>query len=185
MPQRRIKTIILTLLFSFIGITSYAQTHIKANCLYWLLAMPNISVETKLADHFTLSSEIFYSPWESIAGNSLKFLQFNPDVRWYPKGSFNGFYAGIYASIQDFKISKWNYWNHNQYQDGWGYSFGGMFGFQALLTNKWALDVNVGGGWHHGEYVGYYKDTGKKAVDKNASGEWIPYRLGIVVCYRL
>jgi hypothetical protein len=60
-----------------------------------------------------------------------------------------------------------------------------MLGFQALLTDRWALDVNAGGGWHYGSYQGFYKNTGKMYVDWNTSGEWLPYRLCIAVCYRL
>lgn len=171
-------------LFLGIGFAGQAQTHIKGNALYWLLAMPNVSAETKVAEHFTLSGEVFYSPWKSVNGNSLQFLQFNPDIRWYPKGAFRGFYTGIYASVQDFKITKWNYWNKNRYQDGWGYGFGAIFGYQALLSDRWALDCYAGGGWHHGSYKGYYKNTDEMYVDRNGSGEWLPYRLGIAVCYR-
>jgi hypothetical protein len=60
-----------------------------------------------------------------------------------------------------------------------------MLGYQVLLNKKWALDVNAGGGWHFGRYQGFYKKTGKKYVDWNNSGEWLPYRLGIIVSYRL
>jgi hypothetical protein len=173
------------LLFVSITCAGHAQTHVKGNCAYWLLMMPNISAETKISKHFTLSGEIFYSPWESINNNPLKFLQFNPDARWYPKGAFQGFYFGAYGTVQDFKLSKWNYWNTNHYQKGWGYGFGGMLGYQAVLTGRWALDVHAGGGWHYGSYRGFYKNTGEMYVDWNASGEWLPYRLCIAVCYRL
>jgi len=182
--MRKISTF-TSLFLLIINFTGYAQTHIKGNCVYWMLGMPNVSVETKVAEHLTLSGEIFYSPWESVNDNPLKFLQFNPDIRWYPKGAFHGFYAGAYASVQDFKLSKWNYWNTNSYQKGWGYGFGALWGYQVLLSDRWALDVYAGAGWHHGRYRGYYKNTGKMSVDWNGSGEWLPYRLGIVVCYRL
>jgi hypothetical protein len=175
---------ILFLAFAVNG-SGYSQTLVKGNCVYWLLGMPNVSVETVISDHLTASGELFYSPWKSVNGNPLQFLQFNPDVRWYPKRSFDGFYTGVYASVQDFKISKWNYWNLKEYQDGWGYGFGAMIGFQAILTDRWSLDVNAGGGWHHGRYRGYYKSTGKMYTDWNGSGEWLPYRLAISVCYRL
>ena len=179
------KMMITVVLLLFVALSVYPQTNIKGNGIYWLIGMPNVSVETKLSEHFSLSGEVVYSPWESIKGNSLKFLQFNPDIRWYPKGVFNGFYVGAYGTIQDYKMTKWNYWNRNRYQDGWGYGFGGMLGFQAILTNRWALDVYAGGGWHLGKYRGYYRNSGEMYADWNDSGEWIPYRLGIAICYRL
>jgi hypothetical protein len=186
MPYLFVRTaIVFALLWCFIPIKANAQTHVKGNCAFWLLAMPNISVETRLNDHFTLSGEVLYSPWKSVNGNALQFLQFNPDVRWYPKGSFNGFYFGFYGALQDFKITKWNYLNTGRYQDGWGYGFGGMVGYQALQSGQWALDVYAGAGWHLGKYRGYYTKTNDMYVDWNESGEWLPYRLGIAVSYRI
>lgn len=179
------KLIVLLLFLYAFPHGSNAQIYIKTDALHWLFVMPNIAVETKLAKHFTLSAEILYSPWESINGNPLRFIQLNPDVRWYPKAAFNGFYVGVYATIQDFKLSKWNYWNGGNYQDGWGYGFGAMLGLQIPFSERWSLDVYVGAGWHHGEYEGYNKNTGEQYVGKNGSGEWIPYRAGIVICYRL
>ena len=177
--------VVITVLFLLMYSVGFAQTRIKGNAVYWLLGMPNVSAEVAVADHLTLSGELFYSPWKSVNGNPLLFLQFNPDVRWYPKGLFAGFYTGVYASVQDFKLSKWNYWNRNEYQDGWGYGFGATFGYQAILTDRWSLDTNAGGGWHYGRYRGFYKSTGEMYIDWNGSGEWLPYRLAVSVCYRL
>lgn len=178
------RLLLIAVISSIIGIGMHAQTHLKGNCVYWMLGMPNISAETRIANHFTLSGELFYSPWKSVNGNPMQFLQFNPDVRWYPKGAFRGFYTGIYTTLQDFKLTKWNYWNGNSYQAGWGYGFGGMLGFQALLSDRWALDVNLGAGWHHGEYRHHNKQTDEITYDWNGSGEWLPYRLCIAICYR-
>lgn len=180
------KKIFILLLFTLtIQLVCYSQTQLKGNCIYWLAGMPNISAETRIAKHLTLSGEVLYSPWESVRGNKLQFLQFNPDVRWYPRGAFKGFFAGAYASIQDFKLTKWNYWNKGLYQDGWGYGFGGLFGYQVAISDRFSLDVYAGGGWHHGRYQGFYTRTGEMYKNWNGSGEWMPYRLGISVCYRI
>ena len=182
MKQTIIIIACLTLSFSSLS----AQTYLKANAAYWAIGISNLSAETRLSDQWTLSGELVYSPWENLFNNNkFKFLQFNPDVRWYPKGIFNGFYTGIYASLQDFKMTKWNYINRGLYQDGWGYGFGTMLGFQTSVSNRWTLDVHLGGGWHHGRYRGYKTGTGEMYKNWNGSGEWLPYRLGITFGYLL
>jgi hypothetical protein len=51
------------------------------------------------------------------------------------------------------------------------------------------LDFFLGGGWHQGFYHGYYNDgtSGRyEGVENwNKSGEWLPYRGGVMVSYRI
>jgi hypothetical protein len=50
------------------------------------------------------------------------------------------------------------------------------------------LDCFVGGGNHQGFYKGYNIITGEryeKATNYNKSGEWLPYRGGVMVSYSL
>ena len=50
------------------------------------------------------------------------------------------------------------------------------------------LDCFLGGGWHQGFYKGYLLSTGERyehAENYNKSGEWLPYRGGVMVSYKL
>ena len=51
------------------------------------------------------------------------------------------------------------------------------------------LDFFVGGGWHQGYYHGYYNDGTpgryEKAKHWNISGDWLLYRGGVMISYRL
>jgi hypothetical protein len=50
------------------------------------------------------------------------------------------------------------------------------------------LEFFLGGGSHQGFYKGYYLSTGERydsAEGYNKSGEWIPYRGGVMVSYRI
>jgi hypothetical protein len=51
------------------------------------------------------------------------------------------------------------------------------------------LDIFAGGGWHQGFYHGYYNDGTpgryEKAPNWNKSGEWLPYRGGVMISYKL
>lgn len=179
------KKLLLTLLLSIIlSGTSYSQTYIKTNSLYWAILMPNVSAETKLSDNLTFNFDFVSSFWESFAGYKLKFIQTIPEVRYFYKGAFKGFYTGFYTSYHKFNMVKWNYKNKNKYQKGWGYSLGITVGYQHHLSKRWMMDMFLGGGWQHSSYRGYYKDTNEMYEPLNGSGEWIPYKAGISFAYK-
>lgn len=162
-----------------------AQTQLKWNSLYWALGIVNMSVETRLADKWAFNVDAVYSPWRGINGNPMKFAQLIPEVRYYPKGVFNGFYAGAYAGGHLLiKFTKWNYINTGKYQKGEGFSFGGTVGYEYRINNSWMLDLYAGFGWQDTFYKGY-EDNGTMYVGRNGSGEWIPYKIGAAFTYRL
>lgn len=163
-----------------------AQTQLKWNALYWAVGVVNMSAETKISNKWTLNGDLVYSPWESLDGNPMKFGQVLAEGRYYPKGAFNGFYVGGYAGYHKmFKFTKWNYINKDRYQKGDGISLGATLGYELKISDRWAIDMYAGYGWQHSEYKGYVKSTGEMYVDKNGSGEWLPYKLGVAFAYRL
>lgn len=172
------------LLLSSMG-TSYSQTYLKWNAAYWAVGVVNTSVETKVSDRWTFNGDVVYSPWKSINGNHLEILQIIPEFRYYLKESFKGVYFGGYGTFHVFDMTKWNYWNKNKYQKGRGFGFGATVGFATEIGKRWNLDVYVGGGWMNSQYRGYNKPSGEMYIDKNGSGEWLPYKLGITFAYRL
>lgn len=180
----RKKLFIIALSFCAVANLS-AQTQIKANAAYWLFGVVNIGAETSIGDNFTLNGDVVYSPWKSVNGNKFQICQIVPEVRFYPKGSFEKFYVGAYAGWHFFKMTKWNYINKGYYQDGNGYSVGAVIGFQTAISDRWRVDTYVGGGYQNSGYRGYVTKTGEMYVGWNRSGEWIPYKIGIAFAYRI
>lgn len=180
------KLLLLAILGLSLSTVAQAQTRLKWNALYWALGVVNMSAETKLADKWTLNGDLVYSPWESLEGNPMKFGQAIAEGRFYPKGAFDGFYAGAYASYHRLiKFTKWNYINGNKHQKGNGMSFGATLGYQLKLSDRWGLDMYASYGWQHSKYRGYVNSTGEMYVGTNRSGEWLPYKLGVAFTYRL
>lgn len=178
------KTALLVFILTFTQICS-AQTYLKANLIYWSVGIVNVSVETKLAKKWTFNSDWVYSPWKSIRGNHFIFLQIIPEARFYPKGAFNGLYFGGYGAFQAFDLTKWNYWNTGRHQEGFGLSLGASIGYSYQINSRLGLDVYAGAGWQDSWYKGYYTQTNEKYIEWNGSGEWLPYKLGIAITYKL
>lgn len=180
------KTLSLLLFAFFCFNVSFSQTYIKTNGLYWLAGIPNISGETKLSDRFTFNIDCVYSPWESFFGYKFKFVQVIPEVRFFFKQSFKGFYGGFYSAAHRFNMTKWNYRdNKHLYQKGWGASLGATLGYQHQISKRWQLDSYLGGGWQISRYRGYNKKTNERYIGLNNSGEWLPYKIGIAFAYKL
>ncbi|MCD0471998.1 DUF3575 domain-containing protein [Flavobacterium sp. JAS] len=180
----------LILLVLFFSIQSQSQTFIKFNAATALLAIPNVGIETSIGKKLTFSVDVMASFWQSFDGHSpMEFYTLTPELRYHFKEKYNGFYVGGHAGPDVYKIQKWNYWDTNKYEHGFGYRLGVTVGYNIKLSDKFLLDVFAGGGWHQGFYHGYYNDGTpgryEKAANWNKSGEWLPYRGGVMISYKL
>ena len=114
--------------FLFISLFSQSQTYIKGNAVTALLLVPNFGVETSIGQKFTFQADILASFWESFNGNHpMEFYSLIAEVRYHFKEKYNGFYFGGHAGADQFQIQKWNYWDTNKYEDGFGYKLLGIF----------------------------------------------------------
>ncbi|MBK0368593.1 DUF3575 domain-containing protein [Flavobacterium agrisoli] len=184
------KTVIALLLFCSFFSTLQSQTYIKANVLTALVLIPDIGIETSIGEKTTFQFDVMASFWNSFDGkHPMKFYTFTPEVRYHFKEKYNGFYVGAHIGADKYQLQKWNYWESNQYEDGFGYRLGATIGYNVKLNEKFNLDCFVGGGWHQGFYHGYYNDGTPGRYDRaqnyNKSGEWLPYRGGIMLSYKL
>jgi hypothetical protein len=162
--------------------------YLKANASLIPLAIINFGAEKQISNHFTLQSDITISPWKSFMGNKMLVGLLFVESRYYFKEAFNGFYVGANIGGGTFRLTKWNYAGTPNYQKGFNYMLGAVVGYQIPLNDKVGLDIFVGGGNSQGFYKGYKSDTGERydeAKKYNKSGEWIPYRGGVMLTYKL
>ncbi|MFV5699223.1 DUF3575 domain-containing protein [Flavobacterium sp. ZT3R17] len=179
---------LLVIAILFFSIHSQSQTYVKVNALTALVAVPNIGIETSIGKKSTFQFDILVSPWKSINGLPYEFLTIIPEYRYFFKEKYNGFYAGAHIGGSLYKVSKGIHSKFNQYENGFGYMIGATIGYQKKINNKFILDCFLGGGSHQGFYKGYYVGTNErydKAKDYNKSGEWLPYRGGVMISYKL
>jgi len=181
---------ILILLVLIFSVQSQSQTYVKFNGATALLAIPNVGIETSIGEKITFSVDVMASFWESFDSKTpMKFYTLTPEVRYHFKEKYNGFYFGGHAGPDIYELQKWNYWDSNKYEKGFGYRLGATIGYNIKLKEKFVLDVFIGGGWHQGFYKGLYNDGTpgryEKAKGFNKSGEWLLYRGGVMISYKL
>lgn len=168
------------------------KLYVKANALFLPIGMLNAGLEYQTSKKTTLQGDVFISPWKSFMGNHAQFYIGLIEYRYYFSKAFHKWYLGVNLGGSVFDIQKWNYRDTNQFQRGFSILAGATVGYQMNLTDRWNLDFYLGGGTSQGFYHGYdetdpnnlvlyYEDSRKW----NKSGEWIPYRGGVMISYQL
>lgn len=179
---------IIFLLFMCYGVQASCQTYVKGNALTTLLTIPQIGVETGIGEKATFQFDVTASFWKSVNGKPMEFYIFIPEYRYHFNEKYHGFYAGAHIGFTLYNFQKWNYLNTNLYEKGFGYLMGATIGYQQKVNDRFLLDVFLGGGNSQGYYKGYFIGTNTRydsAEGFNKSGEWLPYRLGVMVSYKL
>ncbi len=153
-----------------------------------LLGYPQIGLETTLGKKTTFQIDALASLWKSFNGAPQEIYMVVPEFRYYPKKALEGFYFGLHIGGSKYRFQKWNYINTDNYQVGYSILYGGTIGYQVKINEHFSLDAFLGGGSQQGFYKGYLLSTGEryeKVRNYNKSGEWLPYRGGIMIVYKL
>lgn len=182
------KKIYIFVALAFAGVSANAQTYLKFNAPSTLLGIPQIAVETRLGKNITFQGDILGSYWESLNGAPFKTVMAFAEGRYHISGAYNGLYFGGHLGGAAFELQKWNYINTSKYQKGYSVFMGVTVGYQFKISEKWMVDMFIGGGNQQANYKGYYIGTDvryEEVRNYNKSGEWIPYRGGIMFSYRL
>lgn len=174
---------------------SKKSLYLKGNALFVPLSMINLGLEYQLGKKTTLQADGFISPWKSVLNNHLQIYMAHLEGRYYFEEAFKGWYFGANAGLGVYDMSKWNYWDTGKFQRGFNYMLGVSIGYQWQWKENWNIDLYVGGGNSQGFYRGYVGvppdnhffryDDPKWERNWNRSGEWIPYRGGLMISYKI
>ncbi len=179
---------LLSILLMLYSMHLQSQTYVKVNTLTTLLTIPNVGIETSIGEKSTFQFDITASLWKSIKGKPSQFYIFIPEYRYHFTEKYQGFYVGAHVGFTLFNFQKWNYLNTNLYEKGLGYVMGVTIGYQTKINDRFLFDVFLGGGNSQGFYKGYTIGSDIRydnAENYNKSGEWLPYRGGVMLSYRI
>lgn len=186
--SNKVLTIVL-FVFLFQGLS--AQTELKLNAVAAAMLIPNIGIETQISKKSTIQLDVVGSFWDKFIDRTLHVTQIFPEYRYYFKNPSEGFYCGGHVGFGMFTLTKWGYDPAQVYQSGMNTYYGITLGWKKNISERFGLEVFLGGGSMQAKYRGYYVDGGGRYEDIGAtrpfdlSGELIPYRGGIMLRYRL
>ena len=180
------------------------KIYVKANALFLPIGILNAGIEYQLKDKVTLQADVFISPWKSFMGKYSQVYMIGLDGRYYFDKAFKSFYVGANISAARFIIQKYNYWSDGPfqytpespiyktselYQNGYAIMIGATVGYQFQLSDRWNMDLYLGFGSIQSFYKGYHKELGIRYDNDgrrwNKSGEFLPYRGGVMISYKL
>lgn len=180
------------------------KIYIKANALLLPIGILNAGIEYQLNKKMTIQGDIFISPWKSFADKYAQVYMIGFDGRYYFNEAFKHWYVGANFSTARFIIQKWDYWSDapyqytptsptyktsDLYQNGFTFMLGATVGYQFKLSENWNMDLYATAGTVQSYYQGYHKILGVRYDDDgrtwDKSGEFIPYRGGIMISYKL
>ena len=180
------------------------KIYIKANALFLPIGILNAGVEYQLKEKVTVQADVFISPWKSFMGKYAQVYMIGFDGRYYFDEAFKHWYIGANISGARFIVQKFNYWNDDifqytpespiyinseLYQDGFAFMLGATAGYQFQLSERWNMDLYLSVGTVQSFYNGYHKKLGVRYDDDgrrwNKSGEFLPYRGGVMISYKL
>ena len=181
-----------------VSIPSFGQTYAKFNLATPFIGGVNPSVETAISNHWTFSFDVLatFKNETSISG-PMRILMVMPEGRYFLKEKFHGFYGGINFGYAMSRMSKpgWldrDYKNTNIFDYSWTMLAGVTLGYEYQFNDRWMAEVFVGGGRAWTMHDRYTFPDGQKPnypdgspIKLNGSEEYLPYKGGINICYRL
>ncbi|PIE50180.1 MAG: hypothetical protein CSA38_04630 [Flavobacteriales bacterium] len=190
--NKRILIFTLLLVYGLSFSQQKKQTYVKGNPLLALVGIGHLGVEHQLTNKQTLQADLLYSPWKTINRKHAETLFLTIEGRHYFNQSFEKWYIGAHIGGGMFNLTKPNYWQHTyeNYQKGYNYMIGASVGYQFQWKERWNIDCFIGGGAVESFYKGYEVKDGVTtkvdgATNYNKSSEFLPYRLGLMISYKL
>lgn len=163
--------IVVLLVVAFPAISFAQKAAVKTNLLYWATTTPNIGMEVRLADRYTLNLEGGYNPFtlddSKEVNRKLKHFLITPEVRYWFCEAFNGHFVGINANYSQFNISAVEipeiFYSINApagfvgmakdtRNEGWAAGAGITYGYQWILGKRLNLEATLGLGYWYTDY---------------------------------
>ena len=181
------RTLFLFMISSPLLFSQKKDLQVKGNLLTAPIGILNGGIEYSLSNRMSIQAEGLISPWKSFAGNHLQIYMGFVEGRYYFSEAMNNFYVGSHIGVGFFDIQKWNYWNTDKYQRGVALLTGATIGFQKQLNDRFGFDFFISGGHSQGNYHGYQEGVGRyeDAENFNKSREWLIYKAGIMLTYKI
>lgn len=167
------------------------QSHIKINAPLAVLGAFNPSVESKFAEKWTFECDVLMTfRNETENKGPFRIFMIQPEARYFFKEANKGFFVGINTGYAMFRMTKPNWWGsaherQHDYQVGWSIQGGFTIGYELKIKNRWLIDVFCGGGRQWAMYEAFGFPNLERRTKINGSAEYMPYKGGVNIGYRL
>ena len=156
---------------------------LKTNLPFYALVVPNLAVEVRLADQWSLDIPVFYSPYTVARNYRYRVFALQPSARYWLKPGMKGHFFGVHLLGGMFNISVDE---RNRYQDTDGMWGAGLdYGYALKFSKHWGMEFNIGVGYIWTRYDTFYNVENGISWDTSTANYLGITRLGISLIYKL
>ncbi len=156
---------------------------LKTNLPFYALVVPNLAVEVRLADQWSLDIPVFYSPYTVARNYRYRVFALQPSARYWLKPGMKGHFFGVHLLGGMFNISVDE---RNRYQDTDGMWGAGLdYGYALKFSKRWGMEFNIGVGYIWTRYDTFYNVENGISWDTSTANYLGITRLGISLIYKL
>lgn len=186
------RSVVISLFFyilvAFNVVTQAQTTALKSNLIYWATATPNIGVEFKVGNRGSVEFVGGFNPIDFPDNKKFKHWLMQQEYRWWLCETFSKHFIGLHTHFAQFNVGGWDIplgrldqFKENRYE-GYLYGTGISYGYQWVLSNRWNLEMTVGGGYARMDYDQFCKDC-PDASDSGFYDYWGITRAGLSFIY--
>ena len=151
---------LLLLLFRLADLHSQTLA-VKSDLLTGALSSPNLSVEVKLSDRFTLEAGFHYNPFPAGGDKRWKHWFVQPELRYWMCQPFGGHFFGAHlmygvynAGDMKLPLGLFKGVRSSRYEGDF-LGLGGSYGYHFILSPRWSIETSLGVGFLHIGYERY------------------------------
>lgn len=163
---------------------------LKNNLLYDATATPNLQLELGLTPKTTLELGVGVNPFNFSDNKKFKHWLFQPEYRYWLCERFSGHFFGVHAHGGQFNVGNWDipialdvFKNHRY--EGYFYGAGLSYGYQWVLSPRWNIEANIGGGYARIHYDKFPCAKCGTRQDKGKHNYWGVTKAAVSVVYFL
>jgi hypothetical protein len=121
---------------------------VKTNLLYWAVRAPNVGAEVRLGDQWSVNLSVSGWPWELKDEKSLRLGLVQPEVRYWPCGTFEKYFIGFHGTWLHYRAVDlgWIPPSKDRYLRGNAYGAGLTVGYHKPIGKRWGVEFVVGVG---------------------------------------
>ena len=151
---------LLLLLFRLADLQSQTLA-VKNDLLTGALSSPNLSVEVKLSDRFTLEAGFHYNPFPAGGDKRWKHWFVQPELRYWMCQPFGGHFFGAHlmygvynAGDMKLPLGLFKGVRSSRYEGDF-LGLGVSYGYHFILSPRWSIETSLGVGFLHIGYERY------------------------------
>jgi len=188
------KTNILLISVALATTTQAQDWRAKTNIAYWATTTPNIALETRLSESWSLDLSMGWNPFTFSDNKKLKHIAIQPEMRYWLHCPFKGHFLGVNLLYSHYNaggihlpLGFYSELKDHRFQGDLG-AIGLAYGYDWTLgkSNRWTIETAIGLGYGITRYT-KYRCHGKcaSALEKKAKGMLMPTKVAISLVYNI